>query len=74
MKSELIHISMGGPEYIIVVGTRSYYFEDHPYCGPTVINRKTKNPRTIQPTHFLKAVSRWAQQGRRVKNHEAIYD
>lgn len=67
-------ITMGGPEYRIRVGTKIYLFEDHRYCGPIALRKDTKASLSNQPMAFLKAVSLWAQQGRKVdKQGWAIY-
>lgn len=63
---QIICILYGGPEYDILVGSKSYHFEDHPYCGPNIIHKITKSVRKNQPKDFLRAVSLWAQQGRKV--------
>lgn len=48
-------------------------FEMHPYCGPNILNRKGE-PLKDQPVSFLKAVSLWAQQGKRMENGLCRWD
>ena len=40
-------------------------FEDHPYCGPTLLNRNGE-PLRRQPRRFLEAASQWYQNARRI--------
>jgi hypothetical protein len=54
------------PEYTIIIEGKNYRFEVQFYCGPFPLNKDgtTKNLSNKHP--FWKAVSLWAQQGRRV--------
>lgn len=71
--SELIHISVGGPEYDIQVDGEVYHFEMHPYCGPIRLNKRGDEHKQ-QPMKFLEAASLWAQQGQRVENGLCRWD
>ena len=68
---DVIHISYGGPDYYIIAGGRVWFFEDHPYCGPCVLDKRTKDPVKNQPDEkspFWKAVTNWYQSGKKTKN------
>ena len=73
-----VHISLGGPEYTIKAGKKSYYFEMHSYFGPVVLSRKTGSSLSKQPGErnlFWRAVEHWNNQGRRVDdNGNCIFD
>ena len=62
----------GGPELEIQVNGVRYKFEDHPYCGPTILNRRGE-PASVQPTQFLRAASLWAQQGRKLEDGLCVW-
>ncbi len=72
-KLTIIHISTGGPMRTIQVNGRRYTFEMHPYCGPTILNRKGE-PAKKQPVEFLHAASLWAQQGKRIEDGLCRWD
>lgn len=57
----------------ISVGGKIIEFEDHPICGPHVLNRNC-SPLKHQPQGFLYAVSLWAQQGRRMEDSLCRWD
>lgn len=59
-------LDAGGPMYKISRRRKIYEFEDNQFAGPTILNKRTGSPATLQPTPFLEAVSLWAQQGRKV--------
>jgi hypothetical protein len=61
-----IHISRGGPVYLIWYGGRLRRFEMHPYCGPSLLRGDTSDPLKNQPIRFLELATRWVQQGERV--------
>ncbi len=61
----LVHVSLGGPMRTIQVNGIRFIFEMHPYCGPTILNRRGE-PAKNQPSQFLHAASLWAQQGQKV--------
>lgn len=64
----LIHISFGGPE-LHLSADKNYRFEDHPYCGPVVVDRHG-DPLTNQPGElslFWTHVNAWYQQGKQTK-------
>ena len=66
MTMKIIHISFGGPEYWISVGDKVMRFEDHHYCGPSVLGRDG-DPLANQPPEsspFWEAVNCWYQQGK----------
>lgn len=63
--AELIHISLGGPEYRLNCG-RWKVFEDHHYCGPIFIG-KDGDPLEIQPKGddpVWSHVNAWYRQGK----------
>lgn len=51
-----VFISAGGPMFRISVDGAIYEFEIHPYCGPTLLNRRGE-PLQNQPSNFLLAAS-----------------
>ena len=66
---ELIHIALGGPSRRITDARgKTWRFEDHPYCGPVVVDVHD-DPKDSQPPEgspFWEAVTHWAQQGKRL--------
>lgn len=66
-------ISRGGPMRRISVNHKIIEFEMHPYCGPTILNRKGE-PAAKQPHDFLHAASLWAQQGQRIEDGLCRWD
>jgi hypothetical protein len=68
MTMETIHILMGG-QTLYLSAQKVYLFEDHPYCGPIVLNAK-EDPLENQPGPldlFWTHVSAWYQQGKKTK-------
>lgn len=77
MKRYAIHLNCGGPSYEIDAGGKRWFFEWHPYFGPTVLNRNTEAPIVTQPAEnspFWDAVTWWDQQGRRVKDGICVWN
>ena len=71
--SELIHISYGGHDRVIYIKGKKFLFEDHPHCGPIVLD-KNGDPLKNQPPEsspFWEAVSYWYQQGKKTKEVES---
>ncbi len=67
----LIHVSYGGPDRILYLNGKKWRFEDHPYCGPIVVD-KNGDPLKVQPPEgspFWECVSYWYQQGKRIKEN-----
>lgn len=65
----LIHISFGGPVRHLAIGTKTYRFEDHQYCGPVVLG-KNDMPLDKQPSEldtFWTHVNAWYAQGKKTK-------
>lgn len=65
---EIIHISFAGPERHLCAD-KPYRFEDHPYCGPIVLNAKG-DPLDKQPPEtslFWTHVNAWYAQGKKTK-------
>ena len=64
---KLIHISYAGPDiFIIDRHGKKWKFEDHHYCGPSVLGRNG-DPLANQPPEsspFWEAVDCWYQQGK----------
>jgi hypothetical protein len=69
---KIIHISIGGPVIKISIKGKLYHFEDHRYCGPMRVDQRGE-PTTKTPMAFWKAVSLWAQQGRKIENGLAVW-
>lgn len=63
----VIHISYAGPDiFIIDRHGKKWKFEDHRYCGPSVLGRNG-DPLANQPPEsspFWEAVDCWYQQGK----------
>lgn len=57
----------------IQVNGHVYEFEMHPYCGPTLLNKRTGSPLEYQPTPFLEAASLWAQQGQKIEDGLCVW-
>jgi hypothetical protein len=67
---KIIHISTGGPDRYLTVAGKTVLFEEHPYCGPIVLHKQTKDPIENQPKEsdlFWVHYDAWAMQGKRVK-------
>lgn len=67
----MVHISWAGPERWLSCAGKLWLFEDHHYCGPIVLTRKTGEPATNQPPEnslFWTHVNTWYQQGKRTKD------
>jgi hypothetical protein len=62
-------VEMGGPTLTITdANGKAWAFEDHRYCGPSVLKADGSTPADPQPgpkSEFWSCVSLWAQQGRR---------
>lgn len=63
---KVIHIMLGGPIYKLMFRGKVRELEDHRYCGPSLLNQRTRDPLLHQPMDFLEIATKWAQQGRRV--------
>ena len=64
----LIHVSNGGPTRIILDGRRKWRFEDHPHCGPVVIDKEgTPIDQPPEDSAFWTAVELWYAQGKRTQ-------
>ncbi|HYE89519.1 MAG TPA: hypothetical protein VEA38_00810 [Terriglobales bacterium] len=78
MGGGFVCVLLGGPTYRIVdAHGREWSFEDHRYCGPSALNRRTGEPLLNQPpahSPFWEAVTLWAQQGRRAENGVAFWE
>lgn len=57
----------------IQVNGNLYEFEMHPYCGPTLLNKRTGSPLKHQPGPFLDAASLWAQQGQKIEDGLCVW-
>lgn len=71
---QVICVLLGGPMRRIQVNGKIYEFEMHPYCGPTLLNKRTGSPLKHQPNDFLEAASLWAQQGQRLDDGLCRWD
>lgn len=66
-----------GPSRTIVAGGKSFFFEWHGYCGPTILHRHTHDPLDKQPgprSPFWDAVTLWDRRGRRMKDGLCVWD
>jgi hypothetical protein len=66
MSKPIFFIDCGGPMRKIEVGGKIIEFEMHHFCGPNILNKQTGSPLANQPLDFLRAVSLWCQQGRKI--------
>lgn len=66
--SELACILTGGPTYTIVADGHRWTFEDHPYCGPSVIGKRgdVLSNQPVARSQFWRACELWRAQGKRV--------
>lgn len=71
-----VHILKGGPDRkIIDENGKEWIFEDHPYCGPSVLNKKG-DPADKQPgpkSPFWICVNLWYAQGKKVVDGLCIW-
>jgi hypothetical protein len=69
-----ICILTGGPMRKISVGGKIYDFEMHPYCGPTLLNKRG-DPIDLRkhPQSFLHAASLWSQQGQKIEDGLCVW-
>lgn len=65
---------IGGPTLKISVNGKIISFEDHSYCGPSALSKRTGDPLRHQPPGFLNAATLWCQQGKRVENGLCVWD
>lgn len=70
----VIHISRGGPTHRISVNGKIVTFEDHPYCGPIAVSARTGEGLKRQTPEFLRAVTLWYEQGKRVEDGLCRWD
>lgn len=68
---QIIHVLSGGEDRKIIdrLG-KEWIFEDHPYCGPSVLNKRG-DPLEKQPAQkspFWECVNLWYQQGKKIDN------
>lgn len=67
---EIIHTLRGGP-ILHLTAQRRCRFEDHPYCGPVLVDR-CGTPTAEQPGDldtFWLHYEAWARQGKRTRVH-----
>lgn len=59
-------ILAGGPLYQIYVDGEWILFEDHRYCGPMPLDKRTLGERSLGPRHpFWTKVTEWYQGGKK---------
>jgi hypothetical protein len=72
-----VHISWGGPDRQITDATgKVWSFEDHPRCGPIVLNKRG-DPDDKQPgqrSPFWHAWGCWNDQGKRLEGERCVWD
>ena len=59
-------ITLGGPDLLMPVGSRTVLFEMHGYCGPMPISKKTGEELKRIPAGFWDAYDRWVAGGKLV--------
>jgi hypothetical protein len=59
-------VLVGGADRTILVGGRSYTFEDHPHFGPCPLTTKGKELDLGPRSPFWAAATAWIEQGRRL--------
>jgi hypothetical protein len=63
----------GGPLYQIYVDGVWILFEDHHYCGPMPLDKRTFDERLLGPRHrFWKVVTDWYQAGKKTGREKKI--
>jgi hypothetical protein len=65
----IIHISWGGPDRWMQVGTKQVLFEDHPHFGPILLHKTTHDPLDNQPGErdlFWSHYEAWVRGGKQV--------
>ena len=62
-----VHVSVGGPEYVINVAGKDWRFEDHAWCGPSPLNRRGDpiDPAKA-PQRVWVALSQWHEGGKKI--------
>lgn len=60
------HIMIGGPDYEIEINGEVRVFEDHYYCGPTLLQKRTGDPIAEYSKAFRDAIERWFLGGKQV--------
>lgn len=73
LTTDSVRFDCGGPNLKISVNGTVIDFEDHPYCGPTILNKRG-DPAARQSPAFLAAATLWAQQGRRTRDGLCLWD
>ena len=74
MRPVITHISWAGPFYEIMVRGKLLKFEDHRYCGPMPVNKRTLNGIDLVPRHpFWGVVSTWYQAGKPMNKDGTCY-
>ena len=58
----LIHLNVGGPTHTIEHAGRTWRFEDHPWCGPQIINKdgSVSKRQPGQYSKFWDAYAAWS--------------
>lgn len=68
-RRDVIFVLNGGPTLMITdANGKPWTFEDHPYCGPNVVQADGSTPADPQPgqrSPFWRCVNLWIAQGRR---------
>ena len=74
---KLIHMSVGGPDRVIVdTKKREWTFEDHPYFGPQITTTRGEIA-AQQPgerSSFWPAYVAWGDQGKRLDGSRCVWD
>jgi len=72
-----ICILIGGKDYLIKDRSgKEWKFEDHPYCGPIVLDKKG-DPKNKQPkvnSLFWESVNLWYSQGKKINECLCVYE
>jgi len=66
-------LDVGGPTLQIVVGTKVYGFEMHPYLGPCPVTNRGAERKLGNRHPFWAAASLWAEQGRQVEDGFCVW-
>ena len=72
MKSQTIHMSIGGPTYAITAA-KTYYFEDHSYLGPQFTDRHGNGIASPKESDSVWVrINTWYRQGKRYEEIDGI--
>lgn len=64
---------LGGPDYEMVAGGRTWLVELHPYSGPSALNKRTGDPLDRDPGKvYWDGIERWIAGGELVRGRQLV--